>query len=202
MATPPPTPSAEPSALRWDVDVEMEDVFPSAQGGVELDGRVVNQVGLDVDDVGAKVCGDALEQEDEVAGDALAAVSSRYREVVDVDFAAFAFELFEHVGDEASDDSACCLGGEHDEGRFGQEPLQIGIAGWRALVGLRVFEGVGEHRHQLAKADEVLRPELGAGMDHGGSLVRRVNASKEVTHERGNLVEVSFEEPMAAVEQV
>lgn len=103
----------------------MEDVFAGAEFGVECDGRRIDVVGLDIDDVGTALAGDFLELDDQRCGDALAAVGFVDGEIVDVDFAALLFELDEFVGGESADDLAGFQRSEGDEGVACEEFLVI-----------------------------------------------------------------------------
>src|SRR5690242_5452286 len=78
-------------------DVEVVHVLTRAERLVEADGRVVAGVGLDEDHVRTTLARDGLERVDEPRGEAAAAVRFGDGKIVDVDLAALALELFQHV---------------------------------------------------------------------------------------------------------
>ena len=60
-----------------DRDVEVQDVFALAELGVESDGGRIDQVRLDIDDVGAALPCDQAQLVDECGRDTLATVGAR-----------------------------------------------------------------------------------------------------------------------------
>lgn len=86
------------SLLTNHVDIEMKDVLAPAELRVKGDGRRIDVIGLDEEDVSAAGAGDGAQLVDERGGYACAAVRFGDGEVVDVDFAARLLELLQLVG--------------------------------------------------------------------------------------------------------
>ncbi len=146
----------------------MEDVFALAEFGIKRDRRRVLEVGLNKDDVGAALRSDGLKFADERGGDAAAAVGGTDGEVVEIDLAAFAFELGEFVRGESADDVTRGHRGDRDECRAAEQAFEVGLAGLGGLVGFRFVERFTEEiqggAEQGGVADaEAVNPKSGLG---------------------------------------
>ncbi len=76
-------------------------------------------------------------------------------QVVDVDLAPLALELPQFVGGEPSDDLIAVASHDDDEGRRGEERLQVGVRRNRALIRFDVLERLAEHPQQVLQGGGV-----------------------------------------------
>ena len=90
--------------------------------------------------------------------------------VVNVDLAALLLEFLQHIGGQPADYRALVEGGQSDERPAAQQPAQIGLAGARPAIGLRVAERLTEHRQQRIHQCIVAGFEEVDGYDKIGQL--------------------------------
>lgn len=119
----------------------MQDIFAHAELRVARHRRRIRTIGLHEYDVCPPIGRDPPEFQDQSHRDALPAVGGGNREVVDVDLAALLLELVQLVlGREAAHHLTDLHGDERNEGIASEQALQIGRAGPRPSVGLRLGE--------------------------------------------------------------
>ena len=78
-------------------DIKVEHILRCTKLPVERDCLRVAAIGLNEDDVGSARSCNGFQLRDQRRRDALAAMRGRHREIVDVDFAALALELFQLI---------------------------------------------------------------------------------------------------------
>ncbi len=109
------------------------NVLSRAKTLVQVDGGIVSSISLHEYDVRPALPRDALQLVDRARRNAAAAMLLRDGQVVNVDLASLALELPQLVGGEPADDLIAVAGHDDDEGRRGEEGLQVasdGIAPW------------------------------------------------------------------------
>jgi hypothetical protein len=91
------------------------DVFARTQGFVELDRRIVADIGLNKYDVRAQFSCDLAQLVDQSGSDPLTAISIENREIININLGAFLLELFEDICCETADDLVVDIRDECDE---------------------------------------------------------------------------------------